>query len=32
VAIINSQKEFAKNKSDSYQKEITELENKLSGL
>ena len=32
VAIITSQKEFAQNKADLYQKEITELENKLSSL
>ena len=32
TAIISGHKEFAKNISDSYQKEITELENKLSAL
>lgn len=32
ITIIAAHKEFAKNVSDSYQKEITELENKLSGL
>lgn len=32
TAIIAAHKEFAKNVSDSYQKEITELENKLSNL
>ena len=32
VSIINSLKEFAQNKSDSYQKEIHELENKLSSI
>ena len=32
VAIISAHKEFAKNIADSYQKEITELENKLSSL
>ena len=31
-AIISAHKEFAQNVSDSYQKEIQELENKLSGL
>ena len=31
-SIISSYKEFAKNISDSYQNEIQELENKLSGL
>ena len=31
-AIIAAHKEFAKNVADSYQKEITELENKLSAL
>ena len=30
--IISAHKEFAKNVSDSYQKEIQELENKLSSL
>ena len=30
--ILSAEKEFAKNVSDSYQKEIQELENKLSGL
>ncbi len=30
--IISAHKEFAQNVSDSYQKEIQELENKLSGL
>ena len=32
IAIISSQKEFAQGVSDSYQKEIQELENKLSAL
>lgn len=31
-AIISAHKEFAQNVSDSYQKDIQELENKLSGL
>ncbi len=31
-AILSAHKEFAQNVSDSYQKEIQELENKLSGL
>lgn len=31
-AIISAHKEFTQNVSDSYQKEIQELENKLSGL
>ncbi len=31
-AIISAHKEFAQNVSDSYQKEIQELENKLSGI
>jgi len=30
--ILSAEKEFAKNVSDSYQKEIQELENKLSGI
>jgi len=30
--IISAYKEFAQNVSDTYQKEIQELENKLSGL
>ncbi|MGV7225648.1 MAG: hypothetical protein ACQ9CV_01840 [Nitrosopumilus sp.] len=32
VAIISAQKEFAQSVADSYQKEIQELENKLSAL
>ena len=32
LSIISAHKEFAQNVSDSYQKEIQELENKLSGL
>ncbi|RMW36426.1 MAG: hypothetical protein EA439_00250 [Nitrosopumilus sp.] len=32
TAIISAHKEFAKTVADSYQKEITELENKLSAL
>ena len=32
IAIISAQKEFAQNVSDSYQKEIQDLENKLPGL
>ena len=32
VAIVSAHKEFAQNVSDSYQKEIQELENKLSAL
>jgi hypothetical protein len=32
IAIISAHKEFAQNISDSYQKEIQELENKLSSL
>ena len=32
IAIISAQKEFAQNVSDSYQKEIQELENKLCNL
>ena len=32
TSIISAQKEFAQNVSNSYQKEIQELENKLSGL
>jgi hypothetical protein len=32
IAIISAHKEFAQSVSDSYQKEITELENKLSDI
>jgi hypothetical protein len=32
VAIISAQKEFAQSVADSYQKEIQELQNKLSAL
>ncbi len=32
TVIITAQKEFAQNVADSYQKEIKELENKLSGI
>jgi hypothetical protein len=32
IAIIHAQKLFAKNKSETYQKEIQELEHKLSNL
>ena len=32
TSIINSYKEFAKNSSESHQKEVQELENKLSGI